>query len=230
MGLIHELLPKVMADIDYIGKDQRNKVQNYPFRGIDDALNHGNPVLARHGVSVGVSVRDYKTKAWEQDGKGGYKQRVFRVTLLMAVTFYAPDGSSLENILAGEAIDYGGDKATNKAMAAALKYGLFFGLMIPVERQAVDDSDRTPVDEVPYQHREPEPTANGDHPKDAASLYTRAEAKIDNAVTIEDLNKCQERVDTLVRSGDFTAAEGNKLGAKINARARRISGREPANS
>jgi hypothetical protein len=37
---IHELMPKVMADIGAIGKGERNTQQNYSFRGIDTGTEH----------------------------------------------------------------------------------------------------------------------------------------------------------------------------------------------
>ena len=243
MGQIHELLPKVMADIGAIEKLQRNKSQNFNFRGIDDALSHCNPVLAKHGVSVSVSVREYKTATAEQKNKDGYVQHVTRVSLLMAVSFMGGDGSIVENVLAGEAMDYA-DKATNKAMAAAFKYGMFFGLVIPVERQSIDDSDRTP-DEEPYQHREPadatEPAmpppkkqAKADSVSDktpaaeAVSLLSKGLSAVANAHTLEDLTALGVKAEKYRETGQLTMAESTELLDATNKRCRQISGREKA--
>ena len=146
MAQIHELLPLVMDEIGAIPKLQRNtQGSGYTFRGIDDALRHCGPVLSKHKVCLTTRVHDVVSDGFDRqtykDGKPS-TQRCYRVSLLMDVTFHAPDGSRLRNTLLGEAIDFGGDKASNKAMAAAMKYGLFFGLVIPVDRQAVEDSDR----------------------------------------------------------------------------------------
>ncbi len=43
--------------------------------------------------------------------------------LIVAYTFYAPDGSNVGAVVFGEAMD-SGDKSSNKAMSAALKYAL----------------------------------------------------------------------------------------------------------
>jgi hypothetical protein len=141
VGQIYLLLPKVMEEVGAIGKGQRNDHHDYNFRGIDDALNHCGPVLVKHGVSVSVMVHDYHVERI-RTSQSEHKERVESyVDLILCVTFHAPDGSSMTNELAGEGQDFGGDKATNKAMAAAFKYGLFFGLVIPVGEKVLDDSD-----------------------------------------------------------------------------------------
>jgi hypothetical protein len=167
MAQIHELLPKVMKDIGSIGKDQTNKHQSYKFRGIDDALNHAGPILTKHLVSVSVEFDDHKIDRKVVrilDDKGREKERVESyATLGMKLTFHAPDGSTIANRLVGEGQDYGGDKATNKAMAAAFKYGIFFGLIIPVAAEAIDDSDRDKKeDDRPAQRPTTKPAANQD--------------------------------------------------------------------
>lgn len=142
-GLIYEVLPKVSADIGAIAKDQTNTFHRYKFRGVDDVLNCCGPVLARHGVLVSPSVSEHKISATPAIGKNGKEGgTLYHCTLLMAVRFSAADGSSVEVVTAGEAHDTNGDKATNKAMAAAYKYAFFFGLCLPVDPSCVDDSDR----------------------------------------------------------------------------------------
>ncbi len=133
---IHELLPKVMQEIGAIGKENRNSHQGYMFRGIDDALNHISPILSRNGVSVSFVVTGHK-----MDEKPYSKGIRYHTTLNLTQTFYAPDGSSVSNTAAGEAMDSNGDKSTNKAMSAAMKYCLFFGLMVPIDEKSLDTSD-----------------------------------------------------------------------------------------
>ena len=142
-GLIHQLMPRVMSDIGVIGKERRNKAQSYDFRGVEDALNFVQPVLIKHGISLSTEVSDFKTDAIQENKAGGQGTRtIYRTTLLMDLKFFAPDGSSRSFRSAGEGLDYGGDKSTNKAMAAAFKYALFLGLCIPVASAQIDDSDR----------------------------------------------------------------------------------------
>lgn len=143
MAQIHELMPKVMADVGAIPKAHRNKAQSYDFRSIEDALNVVQPVLVKHSVSLQFEASDYETTmVQEAKAQGQGTRTVYRATLTMRVTFYAPDGSSVSNVSAGEGMDYGGDKATNKALAAAFKYAMFLGLCIPIKGPEIDDSDR----------------------------------------------------------------------------------------
>ena len=58
----------------------------------------------------------------------------------MKYTIYAEDGSFIETILKGEAMDTG-DKAINKAMAIAYKYLCFQLFCIPVEDMTDPDSE-----------------------------------------------------------------------------------------
>lgn len=52
--------------------------------------------------------------------------------ILVSFKFFAQDGSYVESELAGEAMD-SGDKSTNKALSAALKYCLAQMLLIPFD-------------------------------------------------------------------------------------------------
>jgi hypothetical protein len=132
-------MPKVMSEIGAIPKGHRNKQQNYRFRSVDDVLNALHPVLVRNYVSFASEAHDHRMTIVEEPKPGGGVRRISRATLSVDVTFYAPDGSSIVSTAAGEGVDYNGDKATNKAMAAAFKYALFYGLVIPLAE--IEDSD-----------------------------------------------------------------------------------------
>jgi hypothetical protein len=135
MQKIFSLIPKVMADIAPIGKDQKNTHQGYKFRGIDDCFNAIHPALIKHGVFCCPQVLKAETTEIEtNDGKVA-----FRVLLTIAHRFYADDGSYIEVITVGEGIDRS-DKASNKAMSAAMKYCFIELFSIPTED--VEDSDR----------------------------------------------------------------------------------------
>jgi hypothetical protein len=58
----------------------------------------------------------------------------------MKYTFYAKDGSSISAVVIGEGMD-SGDKASNKAMAVALKYALLQVFCIPTEDTKDPDAD-----------------------------------------------------------------------------------------
>lgn len=143
---IYTLLPKVMKDLGAIRKEKKNTAKSYKFRGIEDVLNHLHPVLVQHGVSISQQTSNHRYETFEDapaNGSPSKVKRIYRSFLDMTVTFYAPDGSSVSNTAAGEGIDYNDDKATSKAMSAAYKYAIFFGLCVPVEDGEITDSDNS---------------------------------------------------------------------------------------
>lgn len=132
-----------MEKIGAISKDRKNPV-GFRYRGIEDALNHLQPALIELGLTVEIECRDLRTAHYVE--KGEKKDRLqFQSHLLMDVTFVATDGSRSKRTAAGEGLDTAGDKATNKAMAAAFKYAIFLGLCVPVEDGTLADPDATGV-------------------------------------------------------------------------------------
>lgn len=139
-GEIYKLIPKIMQTVGAIGKGRRNTQQGYQFRGIDDVYNAMQGPLAEHGVFVVPSVTDrIREERPTRDGKG----TLFYTTLTVRHTFYAPDGSSIEAVTVGEAMD-SGDKSSNKAMSAAMKYALIEVFSIPTEGDN-DTENHTPA-------------------------------------------------------------------------------------
>lgn len=136
---IYRLIPKVMQDIGAVGKDRKNEQQGYKFRGIEDFYNAAHPALVKHGVFCCPKVTDFQS----QDRLTSQGKPAIRVTMTVNHTFYAPDGSFIEVITCGEGID-SSDKATNKAMSAAMKYALIELFSVPT--QDVEDSDRDSPD------------------------------------------------------------------------------------
>ena len=134
-GKIYSLIPKIMADIKAIGKDQKNIGQGWKFRGIDQMYSAIQPALIKHGVFCCPQVQ--KSETFEIEAGEG--KIAFRVILTIAHRFYADDGSYIEVITIGEGIDRS-DKASNKAMSAAMKYCFIELFSIPTED--IEDSDR----------------------------------------------------------------------------------------
>lgn len=126
MPQIHELIPKIMREVGAIGKDRKNQMQGYNFRGIDDVYNAINAPLAANGVFIVPTVLDMKREE-RQTQKGGM---LIYTILTVKHTFFAPDGSSFDAVTIGEAMD-SGDKSGNKAMSAAMKYALIEVFAIP---------------------------------------------------------------------------------------------------
>lgn len=133
---IFTLIPKIMGDLGSIGKDKSNTHQGYKFRGIEDMYNNIHPVLVKHGVFCVPQVVESSSESFTS-AKGTLS---FRVLLKVNHKFYADDGSCVEVITASEGIDTS-DKATNKALSAAMKYAFIELLSIPTAD--IEDSDRT---------------------------------------------------------------------------------------
>lgn len=131
MQKVYEAIAKVMAVMasEGISKSRKNQQQGYNFRGIDDVYNS----LARPMVDAGLVVlprvlsRDCTER---QTAKGG---ALFYVVVECEFDFVAvSDGSKHTVKTYGEAMD-SADKATNKAMSAAMKYAYMQAFCIPTE-------------------------------------------------------------------------------------------------
>ncbi len=133
---IYAAIAGVINDIGVVSKDKVNKQQGFKYRSVDDVYSVLNPALAKNKVFILPEIieehREYGTS------KSG--SRVASVILKMRYTIYAEDGSHVQTILEGEAMDTG-DKAINKAMAIAYKYLCFQLFCIPVEDMADPDAD-----------------------------------------------------------------------------------------
>lgn len=138
---IDRLLPLLIRDIGAIPKTHRNKAQSYDFRSIEDGLAKLQPLLVAHGVGLVPTTHALKTEAMQEPKPGGGVRTIYRTTLLLKVELRAPDGSSVTMSAAGEGQDYGGDKATPKALSQAFKYVVFLGFCVPVQ-DGLEDSDR----------------------------------------------------------------------------------------
>jgi hypothetical protein len=136
---IYAALARVMAEVGAIGKTRKNESQKYQFRGIDDVVAHVQDVMAQQGVICVPRVVERERELL--DSKSGGKMASVR--LLVEHTFYALDGSHVVCTTLGEAMD-SGDKASNKAMSAALKYALTETLLIPTYEVDRDTEEQSP--------------------------------------------------------------------------------------
>jgi hypothetical protein len=167
-GVISKRLAAIMSDASAIGKDSYNKMQGFNFRGIDAVMNHLHPIFAKHGVIILPTVLDEKTEERVTKNGGNLIYRILKIRF----EFVADDGSSVACIVLGEGMD-SGDKASNKAMAVALKYALTQMLLLPYDE--VDPDAET--HEV-----KPKPTPS--EPKPAPMPEPRAEPEMDNGGAI----------------------------------------------
>ncbi len=133
---IYESITKIMEEVPAIGKEKVNKQQGFKFRGIDDVMNALQPLLAKNKVFIVPEILE-QTREERTTSKGG--NLIYSICKIK-YKFYAEDGTFIEAITIGEGMD-SGDKATNKAMAIAMKYALFQVFCIPTEEMKDPDGD-----------------------------------------------------------------------------------------
>lgn len=131
---IHAAIIGVMREVGPIAKSSRNDQQRYNYRGIDAVYNACHPIFAKHGIYSTSQILDAQHRFFTSAAGKDCVQAVLKVRF----TYWAEDGSSVWTEVVAEGLDYGGDKASNKAMSAADKYALLQLLKIPV---AAVDSD-----------------------------------------------------------------------------------------
>ena len=133
---IYESITKIMEEIPAIGKDQTNKTQGFKYRGIDDVMNTLQPLLSKKKVFIVPQILE-QTREERTTNKGG--NLIYSICKIKYI-FYAEDGTYIEAVTVGEGMD-SGDKATNKAMAIAMKYALFQVFCIPTEEMKDPDGE-----------------------------------------------------------------------------------------
>lgn len=139
--LIFKKMSEVMKDIGSIGKNKTNTVQGFKFRGIDDFVNSLYPALTKHGVFMIPRCVKEGHELKEVSRKNGSTGVDKHVTIMMEYDFVAEDGSKITvGPIPAEGFD-SGDKATNKALSAGLKYALIQTFSIPTEDMAEADLD-----------------------------------------------------------------------------------------
>ncbi len=136
---IYESITKIMAEVPSIGKNKKNEQQKFMYRGIDDVMNALQPLLAKYKVFIVPEVLEQSRE--ERVSKQGTNM-LFSICRIK-YTFYAEDGTYIEATTIGEGMD-SGDKATNKAMAIAMKYALFQVFCIPTEEMKDPDGETPP--------------------------------------------------------------------------------------
>jgi ERF superfamily len=149
MSSIFKKMSLVMAEIGHVGKDQKNQAQGFKFRGIDQFVNALYPALVKHGVFMTprcVKEEHEVKEVVRSNGKAGVDKHV---TILMEYDFFAEDGSKVTvGPVPAEGLD-SGDKATNKALSAALKYALIQTFSIPTEDMAEADLESPVIGSKP---------------------------------------------------------------------------------
>ena len=170
-GQVFALIPKIMAKVGAVSKDRKNAQQGYSFRGIDDIYAAMQGPLSEHGLFYVPEVLS-KEVTERTSAKGA---ALIYTTLTVAYTFYASDGSSVRAVVVGEAMD-SGDKSSNKAMSAALKYALLQIFCIPTETQDDPDYDSHEVNRRPEPYRQ-QPPATKPAPVATSTIATELQVR-----------------------------------------------------
>ena len=136
---IYEAIGSIMKKGVAIGKEKRNQQQNFMYRGIDDVMNVFQPLMSEAGIFMVPEVLEAKREE-RQSSRGG---NLIYSILKVRYTFYAEDGSNVSAVVIGEGMD-SGDKASNKAMAVAMKYAMFQTFCIPTEEMPDPDAETPP--------------------------------------------------------------------------------------
>ncbi|HHX48338.1 MAG TPA: hypothetical protein GX718_13395, partial [Brevibacterium sp.] len=142
MSEIHAALAAVMDDCTHVAKRDRNKHQQFLFRGIDAVVNAVGPILRKHSVTVRPVVQSVVyDNVQTSTGKPATACRV-----VVDYIFGAKDGSEMTATVAAEAWD-NGDKAAPKAMSVAFRTALLQTLALPTDEPDPDAHtyERTPA-------------------------------------------------------------------------------------
>ena len=153
---IYEAIADIMKEGYAISKTKRNQQQGFMYRGIDDVMNTFQPLMAERGIFLVPEVLE-ATREERQTNKGGM---LLYSVLRVKYTFYASDGSNISAIVVGEGMD-SGDKASNKAMAVAMKYAMFQVFCIPTEEMQDPDAE-TPPPSKPKDEKKDDPPKKKD--------------------------------------------------------------------
>lgn len=132
---IYKRMISILHDIDAIKKDRKSQ-QGYNFRGIDDMYNALHHLFAKYEVFISSKVLKIEREE-RQSLKGG---NLIYTIIEIEFSFFTIDGSSVQSIMIGEAMD-SGDKSANKAMSTALKYALMQSFLIPTKELIDSDND-----------------------------------------------------------------------------------------
>ena len=192
---IFQSIPLIMNAVGAIPKSQKNAQQGYNFRGIDDVYNALNKALSDNGVFIVPTVME-RTLYERQTKSGGNMYHVF---LKVQFRFYASDGSYVEAITEGEAMD-SGDKATNKAQSAAFKYACMELFCIPTKELLDADAETQPETVTTKQPETVKATTQVKAKPELSDNDKRAAipAAVANCKTIESLNvfwaRCQDLI------------------------------------
>lgn len=217
-AMIYEAITKTMQDVGAVGKTDKNEFDKYMFRGIDAVMNALHPAMVKNGIFAVPTVMDAKRE--ERTGKNGTV--MMYSVLTVKYTFYAKDGSFVESVVIGEAMDRS-DKSTNKAMSAAFKYACFQTFCIPTEELLDSEMDSLEMGTKSDEQKNKEMKDSVDQrlivPKD--NVMTKAQYEY----LMSEINRTGSMADVVKYAGseDLTTLPASKCVALLNGLIKRPS-------
>lgn len=128
---LRQKMALVVDMIDGIEKKGRNEAQSYDFIRAIDVARTVRQALVEVGIYAGTSVFEQVTTVIPREGK----PPLILSDVLGRVTFYDTESDDIIVLqAAGQGADYGGDKATPKAITSMIKYALRSAFLIPDEK------------------------------------------------------------------------------------------------
>jgi len=193
MAEIHTAMAAIMAEVQGIAKNRKNKQQGYNFRGIDDIYEEFHPRLAQYGI-ITVPEALEMTREERPSKSGGV---LIETIVKMRYHAIAKDGSEVCGVAYGEGMD-SGDKSCNKAMSGAHKYWFVQTFALPTGEN-VDSENENP---------EAGPKDNG-HQSDKEHLDEVGDASMAADLIGE--------IGTIVKASGFTEEQKAVLRAAVKA-------------
>lgn len=172
---IFQAIAAVMEDVQGVAKKDRNAAQGFNFRGIDAVVNAVGPALRKHKVIVYPKVEESQHETIEVGSK---RTLMGHVVLRVRYVFAAQDGSTIEAVVVGEAMD-SGDKAFSKAMSVAFRTALLQTLALPTDEPDPDASS--------YERSERKPPASDEE-------FAAVKAVMESVTQLDELAEAAKHV------------------------------------
>lgn len=202
----------VINDIGVVSKDKVNKQQGFKYRSVDDVYSVLNPALAKNKVFIVPEILEEQRD--NVSSKSG--SRLTYVILKMKYTIYAEDGSHIETVLKGEAMD-SGDKAINKAMAIAYKYLCFQIFCIPVEDMTDPDSESHELKDDKKDNAEKKDKASGSKSRKEPENSKKSEQKKTGGSAVT-----EAMINTIRSEQERTGVSDKAILSRLHTKAKRI--------
>ena len=186
---IHEAILEVMQEVGYVQKTGKmSGGARYTYASEADLINALRPAMTKAQIiAYPAEVTNVEIQQYSTSGGTVMQDRVATIRWFFV---HAPSETSISVEVVGEGSD-SGDKASNKAMTAAMKYALRQTFLI----ETGDDPDSERPEYERASPKESNPSVPQGLPKDTQAKSGRMENQWENNVidTIMDLNLAQAR-------------------------------------